>query len=89
MDSEQGERAIILIPIMSQEFYSQISRPDLWVLDKEGLDFSRVSCFINTEIFPLLHLNGITVTDTNTEGSYHAGKEFVIREDYGVDPDIF
>jgi hypothetical protein len=74
---------------MAQELDTEVSRPYLRILNEKGLYFPRVPCFICSEVLPLFHFNGVSITDADTKGSNHAGEKFVVRQDECVDPDIF
>lgn len=74
---------------MTQELDPDISRPYLRIFNQECLYLSRVSSLVCSQIFPLLHLHWVSITDTNPERSNHAGEEFVVGKDESIDPDIF
>jgi hypothetical protein len=89
MYSDQRKWAIVFVPIVTQELDPDISRPYLRIFNQECLYLSRVSSLVCSQIFPLLHLHWVFITDTNPERSNHAGEEFVVGKDESIDPDIF
>jgi hypothetical protein len=89
MYSDQRKRAVIFVSVVAQKLYPDISGPDLRIFDEESLNLSRVSRLICSNVFPLLHLDWVSITDTDTESANHAGEEFVVGKDEGVNPYIF
>lgn len=89
MHPDQGQWAVILVPIVAEELDTDVPCPNLRVGDEKGLDLSRVSGFVCPDIFPFLHLDRVSVADTDSESPYHTREELIIGENHSIDPNIF
>ena len=89
MHPNQGQGAVIFVSVVAQKLYPDISRPYLRVLNEKCLYLSRVSSLVRPNILPLVYLDGIFITNTNTESSDHAREKFVVCKDDSIDPYIF
>ncbi|KAI6750199.1 hypothetical protein HG531_007464 [Fusarium graminearum] len=56
--------------------------------EDKGLDVARVSCLEQSDLFPLVHLDWVPVTNADSKVAEHAGEEFEVCEDNSVDEDI-
>ena len=88
MDTQQTDRAVVLLAVVTQKLNPEVSRPNERVLDEEGLHLTSVSGFERAEILPFFRFHWIAIRHGDAEVSEDGAEELVVRQDDGVDQDV-
>jgi hypothetical protein len=88
VNSEQADRTIVLVAIVSKKLDSEIPCPDERLLYEEGLYRASVPSFEDTQLPPSIWFDRITIRDRDTEVAKDRREEFVIRQDDGIDENV-
>lgn len=88
MDTQETNRAVVFLAVMTQELNPEVSCPDERIFDEEGLHLAGVSGFESAEILPLFRFHWVAIRHGDAEVPEDGAEELVVCQDDGVDQDV-